>query len=70
MAEMTWTKPYCGLTHCGSIHDFRRASVQDYDGFAELHKWFRGCGFSPEVMQFDSVDAAKQAGEEWITRGA
>lgn len=66
---MSWTKPYYGLSHCGSIHDFRRASVQDYGEFAELQKWFKGCGFSPHVEQFDTVSAAMRAGEKWIKHG-
>ena len=64
-----WTAPYYGISHLGKLSDLRRASVTDYGDSAELTNWWRGCGFSPEHAWFDSVDAAKAAGEQWIAKG-
>ncbi len=66
---MHWSKPYCGVSHCGALADYRRATVDDRGSFVILSKWWQGCGFSPNEATFDSVTAAKAAGERWITQG-
>lgn len=61
----TWSLPHHGLTHYGSCDDHRRSSVQQYASKCQLSRWYRGCGFNPETEWFDSMDAAKAAGEAW-----
>lgn len=67
--NMEWTKPFYGLTHCGKLEDYRRASVDDNGDSATLTKWYKGCGFSPYTEEFSTVEDAKKAGEAWIRNG-
>ena len=64
-----WTTPFHGVTHCGKLGDKRWATVSDFGSFAILSEWWRGCGFSPDIREFDTVEQAKEAGESWIERG-
>lgn len=60
-----WTDLHCDVTHYGSCDDHRRSSVTVYGKGAQLSRWYRGCGFNPETEWFDSLEAAKEAGEAW-----
>lgn len=59
------------ITHYGDMMDYRRATVCTViaDSVYELSKWYNGCGFNPETVRFDSMEAAKKAGEEWVNNG-
>lgn len=61
----TWSEPNNGLTHYGSCSDHRRSSVDKCGTKYQLSRWYRGCGFNPETEWFDSLEAAKAAGEQW-----
>lgn len=61
-----WTKPYHGVTHYGDMGKKRRATVVDYGTFAELQKWYEGCGLQPIEETYPTADAAKAAGAEWV----
>jgi len=65
-----WTRPYCGVTHLGKINDHRWVTVIEVtETFSQLTKWSKGCGFSPKHEDYDSVEAAKAAGEKWVREG-
>lgn len=64
-----WSPAFCGVTHLGSTDDMRWATVQERGAGAELLKWVKGCGFSPDSVKFGSADEAKLAGEAWVARG-
>ncbi len=68
----TWSKLYLDyITHYGDISDFRRSTVRVIvpNSIYELDKWYKGCGFNPEVLEFSSMDEAKKAGEQWANLG-
>lgn len=70
MATADWTKRYCGVTHLNAAAKKSRATVVDHGSFAELQRWFPGCGFSPIVSQHETSEEAKAAGESWIAEAA
>lgn len=57
------------ITHYGDTKDFRRATVTISFGKYQLSKWYKGCGFSPMLTYHESMEEAKQAGEEWFHKG-
>lgn len=59
-----WSKPYYGITHLGTGP--HRVTVTDRGSFAELDRWFPGCGFRPMESDHESAEAAKAAGEKWL----
>jgi len=67
-----WSKPYCGLTHCGPAPGIGLTqgwwlTVREFGSFAELTCRAPGCGFSATVeARHSSVDEAKAAGEAWL----
>jgi len=64
---MNWTKPYLGVQHLGSFSTTKSwCTVEDHNSFAILSKWVPGCRFSPEEINFPTVEQAKKAGEEWL----
>jgi hypothetical protein len=66
MAEnRQWTKPHFGVSHYGLMTDYRRATISEYDTFVELLKIQRGRAFDPQKETFETVEAAKAAGEAW-----
>ena len=64
-----WSEPFRGITHLGSPDDYRWATVEDCGGYAQLLKWARGEGFRCSHARLATVEAAKQAGEAWVSRG-
>lgn len=69
---MNWSNLYLDyITHYGTIHDFRRASVCVIvpNSVYELSKWYKGCGFNPETVTFQTMEEAKKVGEEWVKSG-
>lgn len=66
MSKKCWSKPYCNLTHYGTLADNRRATVEIGERLHRLSMWSKsGDGFNPPVKWFESVEEAKKAGEEW-----
>jgi hypothetical protein len=64
---MEWTKPYCGVSHCGKPSDGKRwATVEDHGSFVTLLRWFPGCGFKPNESTHDTVEDAKDKAEKWM----
>ena len=64
-----WSKPYCGITHLGKLDTKGyRVTVVAYNRFAELHRYFPDCGFSPLVSTHKNVEAAKRAGEKYLKK--
>lgn len=64
---MNWTNPFYGVTHCGQFGLKNKwATVEDYDSFAKLSKWFPGCGFSPIQSEHETAFLAKQEAELWL----
>ena len=66
-----WSELYLGVTHRGQPGDMRWATVVTWDnGTADLDRNLRGtlqCACPTE--SFESVDAAKAAGDLWVDRG-
>uniref|UniRef100_A0A6H1ZSS4 Uncharacterized protein n=1 Tax=viral metagenome TaxID=1070528 RepID=A0A6H1ZSS4_9ZZZZ len=63
---MEWTREYCNIQHCPLGRYDNGATwvtVQRFETGAELREWFPGCGLSPDITWYESVDAAKTAGE-------
>ncbi len=72
MTTKQWSNLYLDyITHYGDIHDYRRASICVIvpNSVYQLSKWYKGCGFNPETVNFDNMDAAKKAGEDWTNGG-
>lgn len=64
-----WSRPYYGIQHLGAEGVRKsRVSVCDYGFFTVLHCWFPGCGFSPLESQHGTVEAARKAGELWLSQ--
>ena len=62
-----WTKPYHGVQHSGDFGSRNYwATVCDYEGFAELHCYFPGCGFKPIQSTHDTAEQARAAGDAWL----
>lgn len=68
-----WSKLYLDyITHYGDTAQipYRRATVcKEFEGWYTLSKWSNHCGFSPETKGFDTMEEAKQAGEDWVNKG-
>jgi hypothetical protein len=67
-----WSALYLDyITHYGDIDSFRRASVCVIvpNSIYELSKWYKGCGFNPELCCFASLEEVKKAGEAWVDNG-
>lgn len=65
-----WSRPHYGVSHLGNLGDNRWATVIDRGSFAELIKWFRGCGMQPYECAFDTAGQARSAGEAWVEKAA
>jgi len=69
----TLTKIYLDyITHYGNTKEnpsYRWATVTIHGDKFQLSKWYKGCGFSPEVVWFNSFEDAKLAGESWTNEG-
>jgi hypothetical protein len=64
-----WTTPFHGVTHLGEYGTKTHwVTVCEYESFAELARWFPGCGFSPIKSDHDNAEQAKRAGERWLKR--
>lgn len=64
-----WSELYLDyITHYGE-DSFRRYTVTVVGQTYQLSKWYKGCGFSPEVVNYKSMEEAKQAGEDWTNKG-
>lgn len=57
------------ITHYGDTKDFRRATVCIIGTIYQLSKWYKGCGFSPSTVNYNTFEGAKQAGEDWFHKG-
>ena len=64
-SEHTWTRAYQGVSHCGDFGTEKTwLTAIDYGSFALLHIHHPGCGFSPDERKYDTIAAAKTAGEK------
>lgn len=59
-----WSRPYYGLTHLGDYSTTKYWVTVDQNSI--LKKWFPGCGFNPEKVQYSSIEEAKVAGEKYM----
>lgn len=64
----SWTKPYCDVSHYGNISDKYWSTVTKWDSVFCLTKWYPGCVFSPMEEDFNSLEEAKKAGEDWANQ--
>jgi hypothetical protein len=63
---VVWSRPYYGVTH-GTLEGKKSyVTVVDRKTWAELQRWFPGCGFSPTTTHHTSAEVAKQKGERWL----
>jgi len=74
MNIMNWTPLYLDyITHYGDLgNSYRRSTVtviSDEFSTYQLSKWYKGCGFSPDVVYYKSFEEAKKAGEDWYHKG-
>ncbi len=65
---MNWTKPYYGITHFGELRDEFGCTVADYEKFALLSLYRRGCPRISETVHA-TVEEAKLIGERWVKSG-
>lgn len=65
-----WTQPFPQVSRLGTPGAQRWATVSSYSrALHVLSRWQPGCGLTPDTDNFESLDAAQRAGEEW-TNGA
>lgn len=65
-----WTQPFPQISRLGTPGARRWATVSSYaKSLHVLSRWQPGCGLTPDTDNFESLDAAQRAGEEW-TNGA
>lgn len=75
MSNLQWSDLYLDyITHypdSGSFgpNSFRRSTVCVVGSVFQLSKWYKGCGFNPETVNYSSMDDAKIAGEDWYHKG-
>lgn len=65
-----WTNPFPHVSRLGTPGASRWATVSSYAKTLHvLSRWQPGSGLTPDTDNFESLDAAQRAGEEW-TNGA
>lgn len=62
-----WSKGFYGVSHYGkaSVKNYW-STINVYDDFVILLKWFPGCGFSPIEEMYQTIEDAKCFGEKWV----
>ena len=64
----TWTKPHCSTQHLETADRRHRCTVVEYSAdFAELSRWYPGCGFNPIHSRHGSAAEARASGEKWLS---
>ena len=64
-----WTREFHGITHLGICRPSTHwVTVCNYGNFSELSLWFPGCGFSPNTRIYPTVEEAKTAGEQYLSK--
>lgn len=66
-----WSKPYCGVQHLGQpghSYGLYWVTIEDWESFAILKKWFPGCGFNAEEQTFNSLEETIKEGEKYIRK--
>ncbi|WP_315810091.1 hypothetical protein [Pseudomonas sp. C9-3] len=70
MNALAWTQPFQHVSRFGTPGTRRWATVSSYAKTLHvLSRWQPGSGLTPDTDNFESLDAAQRAGEEW-TNGA
>lgn len=63
---LTWTQPFPRVSRLGTPGVQRWATVSSYaQTLHVLSRWQPGCGLTPDTDNFESLEAAQRAGEEW-----
>jgi hypothetical protein len=65
----TWSPPFFGISHYQPQGADRWATVEDRGKVVILLCWYKGCGLTPHPYTFQTLDAAKAAGEAWTRYG-
>lgn len=69
-SAQAWTQPFPYVSRLGTPGAQRWATVSSYAKTLHvLSRWQPGSGLTPDTDNFESLDAAQRAGEEW-TNGA
>lgn len=66
-AATEWTTPFHGVSHLIVAGKKSHATITDRGTFADLSRWFPGCGFGPTHTMHASADEAKAIGEQWMS---
>jgi hypothetical protein len=70
MSNLSWPELHLNyITHYGAVGSFRRSSITITGSTYTLSKWYKGCGFNPETVDYQSLEDAKKAGENWYHKG-
>lgn len=65
-----WTQPFPYVSRLGTPGAHRWATVSSYAKTLHvLSRWQPSCALTPDTDNFESLEAAQRAGEEWVTRG-
>ena len=63
-----WTQPFLHVSRLGTPGAQRWATVSSYaKSLHVLSRWQPGCGITPDTDNFESLEAAQRAGEEWAS---
>lgn len=61
-----WEQPFQHVSRLGIPGAQRWATVSSYaKSLHVLSRWQPGCGLTPDTDNFESLEAAQRAGEEW-----
>lgn len=65
-SAQAWTQPFTHVSRLGTPGSPRWATVSSYAKTLHvLSRWQPGSGLTPDTDNFESLEAAKLAGEEW-----
>lgn len=65
--NITWSRPYYGVTHCQAEGKRSYATITDRGSFADLSlNVYGGRPFHPITEQHDTVEQAKASAEKWL----
>lgn len=65
-----WTQAYYGTQHTKKNKTGRWCTVTEHKQWAELLRWYPGCGTRPHESRHDTVEEARSAGEKWLLETA
>ncbi|MDF3868449.1 hypothetical protein P3W53_28600 [Pseudomonas denitrificans (nom. rej.)] len=62
-----WAQPFPYVSRLGTPGAQRWATVSSYaKSLHVLSRWQPGCGLTPDTDNFENLEAAQRAGEEWV----